>query len=129
MGTESLDAKDSVSTQGSGSISETGEGPNCSSLVSPNMADKRAANLAAKAAVLMSTSEDEDTLQPQEEEVSPRKKLKTKKQLDKMRRQSGNEENQVGTDTDAELPTTPKNKLKKKIDTVNKDTPHKSEMV
>merc|ERR1711974_153874 len=97
---------------------------------SPHMTDKRALNLAARAAVLMSTSEDEEALQvDQEEEVSPRKKLKTKKQLDKMRRQSGNEENQVGTDTDAELPNTPKSKLKKKIDTLNKGTPLKSEMV
>merc|ERR1711974_445727 len=96
---------------------------------SPHMTDKRALNLAARAAVLMSTSEDEEALQvDQEEEVSPRKKLKTKKQLDRMRRQSGNLENNQATDTDGDVPTTPKTKLKKNRD-VLKGSPLKSEMV
>jgi len=95
---------------------------NQSSKSSDERERRRAANLAAKASVLMTSSSDDDTLQHDiEEDVSPRKRLKTKKEFDQIRRQSGNEENDSGstnTDSDSddlkEVSSTLKSKVQKK---------------
>merc|ERR1712025_839555 len=57
--------------------------------------DSEEANARARAAVLQSTSSGSDQAKvpcADSEEVSPRKKLKTKKALDEMRRRSGGED-------------------------------------
>merc|ERR1719317_99377 len=84
--------------------------------------DSEEANARARAAVLQSTSSGSDQAKvpcADSEEVSPRKKLKTKKALDEMRRRSGGEDarsdKQVSSDEDT--PKTPKSKNKLKLTT------------
>merc|ERR1712233_69496 len=71
----------------------------------------------ARDAVLQSTSSESDQAKdPESEEVSPRKKLKTKKALDEMRRRSGGEEGKSEKQGSSEEDgPTPKSKKKLKL--------------
>jgi len=85
--------------------------------------DSEEANARARAAVLQTTSSEseqanlENVAPTETEDSSPRKKLKTKKELDKIRRKSAGEDKQGSSDEEKKLPTTPKSKKKLKIAT------------